>query len=146
MGNDDINRIEQIVREIARHLSKGRLRREFHELMKHRLVNLAKEFGLYGEAEYRVYHWRDDERVGLIDVVWLEGRKPIVAIEVDSSARVKSIQKLLASDALFRLWLYYGKANLTTWLYQHDPEKRIHFIALEGIKLENERSKKLPSK
>jgi hypothetical protein len=81
---------------------------EFHNVVQNRIKYLAKHFSLKGTIEYRVEKY-DGKRNGLIDVVWLdEDNNPIVAIELDSSPRERSVKKLDNIDCPIKIWLYYG--------------------------------------
>jgi DNA-binding CsgD family transcriptional regulator len=43
-----------------------------------------------------------------MDLVWLDGEKPLVSFEIDSNFYVSSIWKLLDINADLRFWIYYG--------------------------------------
>ena len=98
-------------------------RRQFHNTMQQKIVNLANSFNIKGLKEYRV-------RDGLIDVAWLSDLNPIAVFEIDSSLRIKSIRKLLAVEVPSRFWVYY----------KYDPNNLIGVIQLQHIRFKRERS------
>jgi hypothetical protein len=129
--------IESILRDIKHILEefsqKSLYRRKFHDAMQQRIVKLANKYNLEGLSEFRVNNIRADGRGGLIDVVWLRGFIPITIFEIDSSLRVKSINKLLAVEVLFRFWVYYGSRDSTFFIHTNDPNNLVHVIQLQGI-------------
>jgi hypothetical protein len=133
LKSKQIRIIEQYLRKKAQSISKGIRRPEFHRELQKYLIELALNFDLQGVTEYKVYFWRDDDRVGSIDVVWLDKNIPIVAFEIDSSARLKSIQKLLALNVQFRFWIYYGEKDITDLLCKFNPRRLIRILQIEGI-------------
>ncbi|WP_342048890.1 hypothetical protein [Bacillus sp. OTU530] len=87
----------------------------YHTELQKKLTSMAKTFNLEGVIEYRINCIKGDEgRKGKIDVVWLnrDGR-PVVAIEVESALRQKSVMKLMSCNAIYKVYLYYGRS--TTW-------------------------------
>ena len=108
-------------------------RKQFHNAMQQRIINLANSFNLKGLSEYRVDNIRADGRNGLIDVVWLADLRPVTVFEIDSSIRIKSIKKLLAVEAPFRFWVYYGSKNLTSLIHKYNPDNLIQVIQLQNI-------------
>ena len=125
-----LHNIKCISEEIAQ---KSVSKRQFHNLMQQRIINLANSFNLKGLSEYRVDNIRADGRNGLIDVVWLADLRPVTVFEIDSSIRIKSIKKLLAVEAPFRFWVYYGSKNLTSLIHKYNPDNLIQVIQLQNI-------------
>jgi|GEM_PF-4041170 hypothetical protein len=108
----------------------------FHELMKNEVNNLAKIFNFSSRMEYRVDKKKlDNKRNGFIDVVWFDSDTLVAPIEIDSSPRKKSINKVLAVDSIFKFWIYYGKSlsKALNRLNKRDPEKLITMIMFDGI-------------
>ena len=108
-------------------------RRQFHDAIQQSITNLANSFNLKGLSEYRVNNVRADGRGSLIDVVWLANWRPIVAFEIDSSFRIKSIKKLLTVEALFRVWVYYGTKDATFLIQKYDPKNLIRVVQLKNV-------------
>lgn len=96
-------------------------RGETHNLLTRIAADLAHRFGLRAVPEYPLQY--SDGRRGFIDVVWFSGSRPVVAFEVDSSRRKKSLRKLLTIPTTFRFWVYYG---------QKDPSAFVNGIDLAG--------------
>lgn len=82
-----------------------------HNFIQHRICQLATKYKCVGKQEYQIknaYRTRKGKiRVGYIDVVWFYKNKIILAVEVDSSYRVKSIAKLLKVSSKYKVWLCY---------------------------------------
>lgn len=100
---EDINRI------VNRNRTFFRNKTSFHDTMQDDVVHLASKYGLKGIRNYQV-----KSPAGYIDVVWVDGRGHIVlAVEIDSSLRSKSIEKLahLPGD-VERLWLCYSPKEI----------------------------------
>lgn len=119
-------------------LQKFVTKRQFHNAMQQRIINLANSFNLKGLSEYRVDNIRADGRDGLIDVVWLADSRPIAVFEIDSGIRIKSIKKLLAVKVPFRFWVYYGPKNLTSLIHKYNPDNLIQIIQLQDIRFKKE--------
>ena len=78
---------------------------QVHSMLQ-RLVRMrAIDYDYDSMAEYSV---RVGGQVGYIDVMWAAYDTPVVAIEIDSSYRKKSVEKLLAVNAPIKVWIYYG--------------------------------------
>lgn len=71
-------------------------KRQFHNAMQQRIINLANSFNLEGLSEYRVDNIRADGRNGRIDVVWLADLRPVTVFEIDSRIRIKSIKNCIS--------------------------------------------------
>lgn len=109
-------------------------KKDLHNLLQDRLVGLAVDFGLTGNKEYKLYV-SENKSLGNIDVVWENDRLyPVVSIEIDSSARRKSIKKLLASKSYYKFWICYGKKKFIQALNKYDYHRAITFIYLPKIK------------
>ncbi|MBU4259588.1 MAG: hypothetical protein KKI12_09040 [Proteobacteria bacterium] len=108
-------------------------KRQFHNVMQQRIINLANSFNLKGFSEYRVDNIRADGRNGRIDVVWLADLRPVTVFEIDSRIRIKSIKKLLAVKVPFRFWVYYGSKNITSLIHKYNSDNLIQVIQLQDI-------------
>lgn len=126
-----LHNIKRISEEIAQ---KSVSKRQFHNLMQQRMINLVNSFNLKGLSEYRVDNIRADGRAGLIDVVWLADSRPVTVFEIDSRIRIKSIKKLLAVKVPFRFWVYYGSKGLTSLIQKYNPDNLIRVIQLQAIR------------
>ncbi len=105
----------------------GKTKIEFHTFLQNKIAGLASKFSLTPEKEYVVPHfWGDSD--GYIDVVWAVGSIPVVAIEIDSALREKSIKKLLVSNSNLLYWVYYGVAPYETLVKSIDLACRIKVI------------------
>jgi len=97
--------------------------------------SLATKYYLYGIKEYQIEDFKEKGWDGFIDVVWITGfgkkEMPVVAFEIDSSLRKKSVEKLLAVEAPFRFWVYYGKKEAYSLLEKEDLEGIITLINIE---------------
>lgn len=114
-------------------LQKSVSKRQFHNAMQQRIINLANSFNLKGLSEYRVDNIRADGRDGRIDVVWLADLRPVTVFEIDSRIRIKSIKKLLAVEVPFRFLVYYGPKNLTSLIHKYNSDNLIQVIQLQDI-------------
>lgn len=104
-----------------------RTKAEFHSFLQSKIAGLASKFSLVPEEEYVVPHfWGDND--GYIDVVWAVGSIPVVAIEIDSALRKKSIRKLLASNSNLQYWVYYGVAPFESFVKSIDITNQIKVI------------------
>lgn len=111
--------------------------------MKNEVYNLAKIFNFSSRMEYRVDKKKlDNKRNGFIDVVWFNGDLLVAPIEIDSSPRKKSVNKVLAVDSIFKFWIYYGKSlsKALNRLNNRDPEKQITMIMFDGIKFNRQKN------
>ncbi|KKH46862.1 hypothetical protein [Methanosarcina sp. 1.H.A.2.2] len=108
---------------------------EFHNRLQEEISYLAAKYYLYGIKEYQIEDFKEKGWDGFIDVVWATGfgkrEIPVVAFEIDSSLRKKSVEKLLAVEAPFRFWVYYGKKEAYPLLEKEDPEGLITLINVE---------------
>jgi len=125
-----LHNIKCISEEISQ---KSVSKRQFHNVMQQRIINLANSFNLKGLSEYRVDNIRADGRNGRIDVAWLVDFRPVTVFEIDSRVRIKSIKKLLAVKAPFRFWVYYGSENLASLIYKYNSDNLIQVIQLQDI-------------
>lgn len=100
---------------------------EFHAFLQKMIAELSSKFSLTPTKEYVLPKFRGD-RDGWIDVVWSIGSIPVVAIEIDSICRTKSIKKLLASNSNLLFWVYYGYSPFESFLKFIDLTSRIKVI------------------
>lgn len=84
-----------------------------HSYIQNNVCALAKKYNCIGKMEYQVknaYNTKSGQvRNGYIDVVWFFEDKLILAFEVDSAFRYKSVEKLLKVDSKYKIWLCYNK-------------------------------------
>lgn len=139
--------IKAYIEEIyVRGVELEKTKNEFHTFLQERIAALASEFLLTPEKEFAVSNFRGDHHNGYIDVVWAVGSIPIVAIEIDSALREKSVRKLLASNANLLFWVYYGNRPFEPLVNSVDIAGRIkifHFpskFGKFGIKPQNPKS------
>jgi len=125
-----LHNIKCISEEISQ---KSVSKRQFHNAMQQRIINLANSFNLKSLSEYRVDNIRADGRNGRIDVVWLADLRPVTVFEIDSRIRIKSIKKLLAVKVPFRFWVYYGSKNLASLIHKYNSDNLIQVIQLQDI-------------
>lgn len=100
---------------------------EFHTLLQNKIAELSSKFSLTPTKEYVLSKFRGD-RDGWIDVVWSVGSIPVVAIEIDSICRTKSIKKLLISNANLLFWVYYGYSPFESFVKSIDLTGRVKVI------------------
>lgn len=100
---------------------------ECHALLQEKIADLSSKFSLTPTKEYVLPKFRGDKD-GWIDVVWSVGSIPVVAIEIDSICRTKSIKKLLASNANLLFWVYYGYSPFESFVKSIDLTSRIKVI------------------
>lgn len=108
----------------------GKTKIEFHNFLQNKIAELANEFYLTFQKEYVLSNFYEGQSKGYIDVVWTIGATPVVAIEIDSALRGRSIRKLLASNANLLFWVYYGIApfeSLTNFIDIEGRVKVLHF-------------------
>ena len=121
--------IRTYIEEIyVRGVQLGKTRIEFHPFLQNKIAALANEFFLTPQKEYVLPDFRGDNHNGYIDVVWAIGSIPIVAIEIDSALREKSVKKLLASNANLLFWVYYGTSPFRSLVNSVDIAGRIKVI------------------
>lgn len=97
---------------------------EFHSFLQEKISALAGEFSLKPVKEFVLVNY-DGRRNGRLDVVWCIGSTPVVAFEIDSALRKKSLRKLLASKAGSLYWVYYGNAPFASFVGTFDPSNRV---------------------
>lgn len=98
------------------------------------LIYLAEIFGCRGtRVKIENYVPKKD---GYMDVVWISELGDVkLAIAVDGGLRKKSIKKLRATKAEYRLWIYYGNAKkLGSFLQANDPNGNIMLINLGNFR------------
>jgi len=100
---------------------------EFHTLLQNEIAELSSKFSLIPVKEYVLPKFRGNKD-GWIDVVWCVGSIPVVAIEIDSICRTKSINKLLASNANLLFWVYYGHSPFESFVKSIDLTRRVRVI------------------
>lgn len=97
--------------------------RKLHWSMQKNMTALARELGFKGYAEKNTGD-------GQLDVIWTDqDGNDLVAIEIDSSPRARSVRKLNERSAPIGIWIYYGTIpiNYDTSQFiviQAPPERR----------------------
>ena len=128
--------IKTYIEEIyVRGVELGKTKIELHPFLQEKIAALATEFFLTPEKEFVLPNFRGNRHNGYIDVVWAIGSIPIVAIEIDSALREKSVRKLLASNANLLFWVYYGNhpfEPLVNSIDVADRVKVLHFPSKFG--------------
>jgi hypothetical protein len=108
--------MRQLLQDVERLIYPLRLqntnRAVFHRKCQLVMATLAVEYSCTAKKEYKVTGVPPSGRNGALDVVWLRDGIPVVVIEIDSSIRQKSINKLMMFKNCQRLWLYYGNKSL----------------------------------
>ncbi|WP_045521057.1 hypothetical protein [Neobacillus niacini] len=107
-------------------------RNHLHTVLQRDYCTLANRFSLKGEMEYRVLEIINfPDKKGLIDVVWLKDKVPIVAIENESALKPKTMEKLLSSGCQYLYYVYYGGKSddlVNQFINENDPEGKVIFI------------------
>lgn len=125
----DEQAIEAYIEEIyVRGIELGKRKGEIHYFLQSEIAALASEFFLTPEKEFVISNFRGDHHNGHIDVVWAIGSTPIVAIEIDSALREKSLKKLIASNANLLFWVYYGNLPFEPLINSVDLAGRIKVL------------------
>jgi len=106
----------------------GKERRNFHKFLQEEISALAGKFNFTPDKEFFLPNFRGENHNGYIDVAWVIGSIPIVAIEIDSSQREKSIRKLLASNANLLFWFYYGNKPVEPFVNSIDVLSRVKIL------------------
>ena len=128
--------LDVVVRDIRAIAAYARLHTwlspELHRHLQEEVRRLGAEHGFRGYSEHNLPRFRPDGRSGRIDVVWACKGTLVASFEIDSSPRVKSIQKLVRAGAGAPFWVYYGRRNDQERgvLAEHDPSACVHLIRL----------------
>ena len=112
--------------------SEGKARLDFHNTLQKRIADLGIEFGFRGVREYPVYEELEGVE-GLADVAWMAKRRLAAVFEIDSMPKAKSVQKLVALDAPFRFWVYYGHPHYLSMVRSVDKKSSVEVIRLRNI-------------
>lgn len=105
---------------------------DFHNTLQRKVTELGSEFGFRGLREYPVRSL-DADIQGLADVVWMAGRRLATVFEIDSSPKAKSVKKLLALEAPFRFWVYYGHQHYLSMVRSIDRKGAVDVIKLRDV-------------
>ena len=105
---------------------------DFHNTLQRRVADMASQFGFMGVREYPVYNAEVGVE-GLADVAWMAKKRLTAVFEIDSSPRMKSVQKLIALDAPFRFWVYYGHLHYLSMVRSVDKGNAIEVIRLRNV-------------
>lgn len=124
MSTIDLNEVRQKVElqlDEIRKISPNKI--SFHANFQRLVAKLAKDYGCVSRKEYTVSEAPPHGRNGALDVVWFRNGIPVLAIEIDSALRQKSILKLMMFKSAQRLWLYYGKKPFPDGTALFDPNE-----------------------
>ncbi|MGA1975444.1 MAG: hypothetical protein ABSG92_07390 [Conexivisphaerales archaeon] len=128
-----IKAVSDRIRGIASELVlEARAPLDFHNTLQREVAELGSAFGFMGVREYPVYNTEIGVE-GLADVAWLARRRLASVFEIDSTPRAKSVQKLLALDAPFRFWVYYGRPHYLSMVRSVDRRDQIEIIRLRNV-------------
>jgi hypothetical protein len=126
------------IRAIGMNLNKSGLKGlHYHNAFQKHLVALAEHFDCRGWTESAALF--DDpesggvgegpplQLTGRVDVVWARQRVPVAVIEIDSTVKARSFQKLKEAAAPHKLWVYFGRDvwGFRMFLRANDPGKEI---------------------
>ncbi|MDT3417111.1 hypothetical protein QO009_003006 [Brevibacillus aydinogluensis] len=92
--------------------------RSYHNDLQEEYCLLAQKYGFTSSKEFGMYKHTSGAYKGFIDVVWFQDDLPILAIEIDSSLRKRSFEKLIQ----FRgrsIWVYTGFEDVYDFLGQY---------------------------
>jgi hypothetical protein len=120
--------IVETYNQITRH---SETTQKLHYVFQRSVAHLSSRFALGAQIEYVLPRFRGD-RDGRLDVVWKYGTIPVVAFEIDSVFRAKSLRKLLAINANLRYWMYIGDRNVEAFVSGIDPIGIIRVIELRS--------------
>lgn len=103
----DVMRLKKRVRELTKnYLQWFEVRGGFHKALQRELMEEANLFGLVGLKEFKC-------ELGYIDNAWVDSdNNLIVAIEIDTARKQKSLKKLIDSNAKYKIWIYVGTNDL----------------------------------
>jgi hypothetical protein len=131
--NRFIGTVSRRIHEIAAELSPENITPlDFHNMLQKKVADLGAEFGLRGVREYPVRVLPGGTE-GLADVAWIAKRRLISVFEIDSYPKAKSLRKLLALDAPFRFWIYYGHQHYVSMVRFVDRSGSIEVIRLTNV-------------
>jgi len=86
-------------------------KKNFHFMFQKFLTELAEKYGYKGFKEYPL-----NKNTGRVDVAWLDNEKIILAAEIDSARKIKSIEKLININSEYTFWIYTGTCDPTEFL------------------------------
>lgn len=122
---------EQKIREIV-HQEIERNKDRLHNRIQDQLVSLGSKLGFMAYKEY-LHVNPFQKRRGLIDVYW-ESRRANYAIEIDTSLRKKSLQKLISLQAVAQpIWILLSsqpEEMQQNFLKENDCFSFVHVIAM----------------
>ena len=61
-------------------------------------------------------------------MVWRKNREIFLALEIDFANRKKSVEKLLAVEARYKVWVFMGARNPMEHMQQLDKKREISLI------------------
>lgn len=124
------------IRAIGMNLNKSGMKGiQYHNAFQRQLAMLAVNFDCHGWTESAAL-FDDPERAteepplqltGRVDVVWARQRVPVAVMEIDSTVKARSFQKLKEAAAPHKLWIYFGKDvwGFKTFLQREDPAREV---------------------
>jgi hypothetical protein len=126
------------IRTVGMNLNKSGLKGiHYHNAFQKHLVALAENFDCRGWTESAALFDDPDsggvgegpplQLTGRVDVIWARQRIPVAVMEIDSTVKARSFQKLKEAAAPHKLWVYFGKDlwGFRMFLQTHDPHKEI---------------------
>lgn len=133
MDGQVISMIEAHVRNLSVRLrSQESTKVSFHEALQDSLCALGRQLGYSVTTEYLLPI--PNERNGRIDVAWFDGGFVKLVLEIDSSAKRKSLRKLDLARAENKVWVYCGRPfRLHSVLNEIETETRVNVINLGHV-------------
>ena len=127
------------IRAIGMNLNKSGMKGiQYHNAFQRQLAMLAVNFDCRGWTESAALFDDPDhvggapeepplQLTGRVDVVWARQRVPVAVMEIDSTVKARSFQKLKEAAAGHKLWVYFGKDvwGFKTFLQREDPEREV---------------------
>ncbi|MCL2639325.1 MAG: hypothetical protein FWD53_00620 [Phycisphaerales bacterium] len=116
------------IRALGMNLNKAALRgEEYPQAFRRHLTTMAEMFDCRVRQESAGLF---DDIAPPRDVVWVRdgnGGRAVVAFEIDATVKMRSFQKLQATTASHKIWIYFGRDvwGFRTFLQKHDPSRQI---------------------
>ena len=100
-------------------------KREYHNEIQESISLLAKKYGLGRRPEFPIKEYMNGMN-GRLDVVWYRSGLPIVAFEIDSGQKFRSVKKLIEIQCEYKYWIYYGESEPDEFLKSIQGSEVIH--------------------
>ena len=130
------------IRVVGMNLNKSGLKGiHYHNAFQRQLVGLAEQFDCRGWTESAALFDDPDKAgfadgveegppvqlTGRVDVIWARARVPVAVMEIDSTVKARSFQKLKEAAAAHKVWVYFGKDvwGFRMFLQANDPGREI---------------------